>query len=166
MMKALNPDVKGHKRTEEQTFWTRLFERLEIVRSLQLIVCPESREHTNESLLSPFYKVLMRICEHFSNGISFFDSETIRRFQIDVVARAWHKREKASFNFDPKKISHGDFHGWQDRIQISVNLSCSDFVEGIRQERDKAHEGIAEIFARWQKERKSFDEVYQEEVRA
>ena len=73
MMKTLNPEVKGHKRTTEQKFWIRLFEHLEIVRSLQLVVCPESREHTFVSLLSPYHKPLMRICDHFSGGTSFFD---------------------------------------------------------------------------------------------
>src|SRR5882762_7984011 len=54
MMKALNPEVKGHERAAADPLWRELFEALDVVCKLQLVVCPDSNEHRNESLLSPF----------------------------------------------------------------------------------------------------------------
>src|SRR5216684_3144705 len=89
IMKSLNPDVKGYERAVAEPFWKELFEMLGVVRHLQLVACPDSREHEHESLASPFYAALKRTYEHFSGGVSFHDAETIKIRQTVKLARAW-----------------------------------------------------------------------------
>lgn len=166
MMKAVNPRTKGHERAAAETFWRDLFESLDVVCKLQLVVCPDSDEHRNESLLSPFYQPLKRIYEHFSHGASFYDSETIRRFQVTRLAEAWIRGEAPCIDFDANRIAHGRLHEWQDRLMISVNTSYDDFVETLREQREKVHEGLLTVFVRWQTEKKTFDETFFEETMA
>jgi hypothetical protein len=166
MMKTLKPDVKGHERAASEPFWRDLFEMLDVVCKLQLVVCPNSDEHRRESLLSPFYEPLRRLYEQFSHGVSFYDSETIRHFQVTVLARAWIRDETPTFEFDSTRVTRGGLHEWDDRLLITVKMKYDDFVDGIRAARDKAHQGMASVFARWQTERKSFRGWYEEEAMA
>jgi hypothetical protein len=82
IMKFLSPEVRGHERAAAEPFWKELFETLGVVCHLQLVACPDSREHQHESLTSPFYKALKHTYEHFSGGVTFRDAETIRIRQI------------------------------------------------------------------------------------
>jgi hypothetical protein len=97
IMKMLSPEVQGHARAVSEPFWKELFEILGVVCHLQLVACPDSREHQHESLTSPFYKSLKRTYEQFPGGVSFEDGETIRIRQVAQVARCWLKKEPISF---------------------------------------------------------------------
>jgi len=44
-MKVLSPEVKGHERAAEDPFGGRTTRDTDIVRRLQLGVCPDSSEH-------------------------------------------------------------------------------------------------------------------------
>ncbi|MGA8072478.1 MAG: hypothetical protein WB995_03325 [Candidatus Acidiferrales bacterium] len=165
-MKVLSPEVKGHERTASEPLWKQLFEILEIVRHLQLVACPDSREHQHESLTSPFYESLKHTHEHFSGGVSFHDAETIRLRQVGRLARCWLKKEPVAFEFDAERITSGKLHEWSGRIFVTVDGLLPGMIEGLRAERSRTHEGIQEVFALWQKEKKSFREVYETEKAA
>jgi hypothetical protein len=158
MMKALNPVVKGHERAAAEPFWLRLFETLDVLSKQQLIVCPDSHEHRNESLLSPFYPALKKLYELLSHGTSLKDADSIRHDQIACAAKAWIRGEKPEFDFDPEDIAHDRLHKWNDRLYITVNVNYGDFVEGMRAARDKVHEGLSEVFADWQAQKRQFHE--------
>src|SRR5438477_5794489 len=121
IMKVLNPEVRGHKRTASEPFWTELFETLEVVCGLQLVVCPDSHEHNHESLASSFYKSLKRTYEHFSTGISFRGAEDVRRLQMSQLVACWLQNEPPHFDFDAQQITHGDLHDWNDWMFITVD---------------------------------------------
>ncbi|MGC1637747.1 MAG: hypothetical protein WA744_20000, partial [Candidatus Acidiferrales bacterium] len=97
IMKVLSPSEKGHERAASEPFWTELFEILSVVCHLQLVACPDSREHQHESLASPFYKALKRTYEHFSGGTSFEDYESVKIHQVGRIARCWVKGEPVAF---------------------------------------------------------------------
>jgi hypothetical protein len=160
IMKFLNPEAKGHERAAAEPFWKELFETLGVVCHLQLVACPDSREHQHESLTSPFYKALKHTYEHFSGGVSFHDAETIRTRQIAELARAWLKTEPVNFDFDPESISSGRLHQWSGRIFVTVDGILPGTVDDLRAIRSETHKDLQEVFEHWQKERKSFKEVF------
>lgn len=160
IMKLLSPEVKGHERAAAEPFWKQLFEILGVVCHLQLVACPDSREHQHESLTSPFYKALKHTYEHFSGGVSFHDAETIRIRQIADLASAWLKNERPNFDFNPESISSDRLHGWSDRIFVTVDGVLPGTVNELRTRRGKIHQGLQEVFEQWQTERKSFKEVF------
>ena len=161
IMKILSPDVKGHERTASEPFWEDLFETLSVVCHLQLVVCPDSKEHEHESLTSSFYIALKRTYEHFSGGVSFYDADTVRRLQVAQLAQSWLKKEAVRFDFDPEKITHGKLHEWSGRIFITVDGVLPGMVEELRTVRSAVHQGMQEVFAQWQQEKKSFKEVFE-----
>ena len=163
IMKFLSPEVKGHERATAEPFWKELFETLGVVCHLQLVACPDSREHQHESLTSPFYKALKHTYEHFSGGVSFRDAETIRIRQIAAHARAWLKNEPASHDFRPESISSGRLHGWNGRIFVTVDGLLPGMVDELRTSRGKTHTILQQVFGQWQREKKSFKEVFEAE---
>jgi hypothetical protein len=163
IMKVLTPDAKGHERTASNPFWKELFETLGVVCHLQLAVCPDSKQHQYESLTSAFYKSLKRTYEHFSGGLSFYASDDIKRQQIARLTECWMKREPATFDFDVQEITHGKLHEWADRIYIAVDGVLDGFVDDVRTTRNEIHKSLQEVFEIWQREKKSFKEVFEAE---
>lgn len=147
IMKVLSPEVKGHQRAASEVFWKELFELLGVVCRLQLVTCPDSREHQHESLTSPFYESLKRTYEHFSGGVSFDDVETVRLRQVGRIAKCWLKKESVTFDFDPETISSGRLHEWSDRIYVTVDGILPRMIEELRATRSKTYEGLQEVFA-------------------
>jgi hypothetical protein len=166
IMKMLSPEVKGHERATAEPFWRELFETLSVVCHIQLVACPDSREHQHESLASAFYKSLKHTYEHFSGGVSFEDAETVKLRQVGRIAKCWLKREPVTFNFSAEKISSGRLHEWSGRIFITVDGLLPGQVDELRSVRGKTYEGIQEVFELWQKEKKPFKEVYEIEKTA
>lgn len=163
IMKVLTPDAKGHERTASNPFWKELFETLGVVCHLQLAVCPDSKQHQYESLTSAFYKSLKRTYEHFSGGLSFYASDDIKRQQIARLTECWLNKEPATFDFDAQEITHGKLHEWADRIYITVDGVLPGLADELRTMRGAVHKGLQEVFEMWQREKKSFKEVFQAE---
>jgi hypothetical protein len=165
LMKSLDTSTKGHGRTAADPFWLKLFDVLEFASKMQIIVCPDSDEHHQESLVSPFYQRLKRIYQHFSNGISFHDSRTIRRIQLVEIAERWLSGEKPEWTLDPRRVTCGDLHGWQSPISVSVSLQHGeDVLEEIRAVREQVHQEMQNAFQYWKSEKLSFDERFANEV--
>ncbi len=162
--KFLNPLTKAHQAGKVDHFWGVLFGKLDELVKLQLIVCPDSDFHKHESLLAPFYDGLKRIYEHLSGGVSFYDYETIQRFQILRQLRKWLKEEDIR-ELNVHTITEGNINAWQDRIYFSMQgYQSQDLIDEIRSNREKVADGIEKIFNRWQMEKnKDFSYWYSEE---
>jgi hypothetical protein len=163
IMMVLSPEVKGHERAVAEPFWSELYDVLDVVRHLQVAVCPDSTAHEHESLASPFFGSLKNTYEHFSGGLSFERDESIKMKQIGEAARCFIRKEELKFDLDPQRIVRGHLHGWQDRIRISVDGMLPGTLEGLRNTRSKVQLGIQEVFEEWQKGKRSFEEVFEQE---
>ena len=159
-VKILDPEIDGHERATSDLFWKQLFEILGVVCHIQLVACPDSREHQHESLTSSFYKSLKHTYEHFSGGVSFHDSETIKLRQVAQIAKCWLKKKTVTFDFNAEAISSGKLHEWSGRIFVTVDGLLPGTVAGLRTSRRKTHEGLQEVFAQWQRDKKPFREVF------
>jgi len=133
MMKALNPQTKPYQKRSLDEFWVKLFERLDSLCKLQLILCPDSGFHNKESLLSPYFEPLKRMYELLSHGVSFYSYETIKRFQICEHAKNWISGEREKeLNLDVHSVVHGKINVWQDRLIISMNVQYdTDWLDGL-----------------------------------
>jgi transcription elongation factor Elf1 len=127
MMKSLNPDTKAFKKKAVDKFWTELFSKLYRLANMQLIICPDSEFHTEESLVSPYFHELKRMYELLGHGLSFYDHETIRNFQICERATNWIKAEtNPATQITAKSIIHGNKDAWCDRLYISMIYENGD----------------------------------------
>ena len=85
MMKVINATMQSHSRAAADPFWLELFEALERVTKLQIVVCPASEAHRDESLMVPYFGALKRMYEQLSHGVTFFDADTIVQKQTAVA---------------------------------------------------------------------------------
>lgn len=166
MMKFLNPNTKAYQKGVDP-FWAKLFEKLDTLCKLQLIICLDSDFHRHESLLAPFYEPLRRMYELFSHGVSFYDHETIQRFQIIGQLRIW-LGEAEKLDLDVHSVVYGNINAWQKRYIISVNMkNPQKLVDEIRSNREKTTDYCKDVFKRWQSEKdKDFYYWYDEEMKA
>jgi hypothetical protein len=161
IMKMLNAEAPGHERAKSEPLWGELFELLGVLCKMQLVICPNSTEHDDESLISQFYEELKYTYEHFSAGISFDRATSIEEHQIVDALKCWLKNEKPKFDFDPRTITHQNLHGWHDRFFVTTTGTLPGHKQVLQKSRSSAHGGLRELFKRWQVEKKGFDEVFE-----
>lgn len=83
MAKAIDTRSKAHARVNP--FWQQVFEALERVCKLQLVVCPWSPVHRDESLVSKMFEPLKRMYEHLGNGVGFRRCTEVELRQINMA---------------------------------------------------------------------------------
>ncbi|MCI0561771.1 MAG: hypothetical protein MN733_25065 [Nitrososphaera sp.] len=164
MMKFRTPAAKGHERVKADPFWSELCGKVEHLCQVQLLSCPDSAEHRNESLISPFYRSLKDTYEQFSGGVTFRPAEYIRRKQVHEVLTAWLNKQEPRHDFDAEKVTSGRIHAWQGRIQITVSTNWDEFIDELRQARDRTHKELAAVYADWQKNKPTFDQAFELET--
>jgi len=165
MMKFLNPETKAYQKGQVLPFWGELFERLDSLCKLQLLICPDSEFQREESLLAPYFIKLKRMYELLSHGISFFDYSTIKRFQVHRDFEVWVSKGKKSHpEINVNMITHGNLNAWQDKLIISVNISSSqDIIDSIRSAREKSTEQLSSAFKIWQTQKEETFKIWYEE---
>ena len=164
MMLLLHPKTESRRKKRVSPFWGELFGRIDSLCKLQLIICPDSDFHRTESSLAPFYDSLQRMYELLSHGVSFYDHETIRRFQISHQLEAWLGEQEIP-PLNVHQIVHGSINIWQERFIISFNMPRNpDTANAIRQSREQVLEGMKEVFVQWREDKSmTFDDWYEEE---
>lgn len=154
MMKALNPHTKAYEKGDNDDFWVTLFKKLDRLVKLQLIVCPDSDIHQNESIVTPFFKPLKRMYELLSHGISFNEIDDIKINQICENAEKWINNDTVDDNFDVSEIVYENINAWQQRLIISVDFEQNqESIDYIRRGRENVHEQLSKCFEIWQKEK-------------
>jgi hypothetical protein len=161
MLKAKDKGTKGHERTMQEPFWGALWDLLANLRRLQLICCPDSEEHENESLLSPFFESLKSTYERLSGGVTFRGFEHVRLAQGFQLVHAWVKGKEPKYNFDADTISYGGIHKWNDRVYVTTGSMKTNLVDSIRRAREASHDELEKIFKRWKQEKKTYEQVYE-----
>jgi hypothetical protein len=137
-MKAIDVTAKAHDKAAADPFWMALFKQLERVCKLQLAICPDSHQHRDESLLSPFFDALKRMYEQLSHGVSFDSADQIEQRQTNVALLAWLAGEEPVYDLNPERVTSGGLNDWQDRLIVAVSGGYpADMAETIRSSRDR-----------------------------
>lgn len=162
--KYLDPKSKSHDKINHNPFWGELFEQIDSLCKMQLIVCPDSVFHKFESIATSYPEQLKRIYELFSGGITFHNYEDIKINQLYDQFLIWfHGTNRHPTNIN--SIVHGNINAWQDWFIISMNSSVSqELVDELRHNRDIVCSNYEEVFKRWiTEEDKSFEDWFNEE---
>ena len=107
--------------------------------------------------------------ELLSNDVSFFDYDTIQRFQIYDHAMNWiNGKGEEEPHLDIYRIVHGKINGWQDKFLISVEIeSPLDIANCLRIMRKHKNTNLNAVFERWRSEKnKTFNDWFEEESMA
>ncbi|MFA6428195.1 MAG: SEC-C metal-binding domain-containing protein [Candidatus Buchananbacteria bacterium] len=171
MTKALDKTARSHEKVIAQPFWLEAYKKLDRLLMLNLVVCPDSTFHTDESLLSgdPPYKSLKKVYERLSSGCTFYDHHTILRFQVQEHFENYlNDVPDKPLELKVDNIVHGRLHEWLGRMRVSVNMRPYDGqLEAVHKERNSQYEAMKSVFQRWQQERgRNFMEWVNEEAYA
>jgi len=166
LMKLENPVTKGHATVAADPFWRELHDLLFQLRHLQMICCPDSGSHEEESRTSPFNAELKKTYEALSGGITFEAFDSIKSKQIGELALAWAEHREPAFDFDPRSILSSDPNEWNERFYIVFGDNPFVSAARLRQVRTELHTNMARLFRDvWGKEKHSFEYWYELERR-
>ena len=146
MVNAIDPQSKAHLRVPP--FWLQAFEALERVSKLQLVVCPWSPIHRDESLLSGRFERLQQMYEHLANGVRFDDPGDVELHQLSPALGAWlDGKESPVPDENPERITSGGLHRWHGRVRVSVSMDHpAAQVRTLRQRQTRRHNSLSRWF--------------------
>lgn len=166
-VKVLDPKHQKHDKAKAEPFWLEAYKRLEVLVKAQLIVCPDSFYHRDESAPTGYFQSMQRIYEHFSNGATFYDHPLVTNDQIKKHFRLYLKDSSAAFPpVDPEEISIGELYEWQNKMKIAINMEPKDEETNRKQtNKQNTYDQFKAVFGRWQTEKnRKFDDWYREET--
>ena len=125
-----------------------VFEALERVSKLQLVVCPWSPIHRDESLLSGRFERLQQMYEHLASGVRFDHPSDVEQRQLGPALGAWlDGEEPPQHDLNPERITNGGLHRWHGRVRVSVSMNHPPKeVRALRQRRTRLHESLSRWF--------------------
>lgn len=163
MVKALDPEAGKNV----DPFYLEAFKKLDTLSKFQLVVCPDSEFHEDESIFSQYPKEHKRVYELLSHGVSYWDRWTILRFQISEHLDNWLKNsQKKDTSFSVHKFTYGKINAWQDRLLITVDSKRAEMAkEDLRNTKSSTFEIFKKALARWESEKgKNYEYWYREEL--
>ena len=121
LVKLKNPTTPAQAKLAADPFWQEMYELIFQLRHLQMICCPDSWSHQEESRISNMNAYLKEMYERLSGGNSFHQFNDIKSKQIGELALAWSEGREPQFDFDPRSVLHKD----PERLEREVlhNLS-------------------------------------------
>lgn len=161
MVKSLDPTDPAHARIHPR--WIDLFSKLDRLSKLQLIVCPDSEAHVDESSLHSSSKPLRRLYEHLSHGVTFTPFSEIQARQVHAFFEAWLDEAAPPPAGPAAAVTSGDPHAWTDVIRISVDLGVDHSTE-VAQRRSKVADALGPLYERWRVEQPSYADALRKEV--
>jgi hypothetical protein len=165
MMKELDPDTPDSAKGVKGGFYLTLFERLDRLAKLQLIVCPNSPLQDHESAVDPRYEKLRTVFRHLSNGVGLRPPETIFHAQLLRAFRGWREGKVANTAVDTDFVFTGNRNAWQDHLRIDLNYQVPGLVDSLRRTSATLTQHLREVCQYWQAAPTlDFNEVYAREL--
>jgi len=157
LMKLKNPATQGHATVAADPFWRELHDILFRLRQLQMICCPDSGSHVEESRTSPFNAELKKTYEGLSGGITFQAFDSIKSQQIGELASAWSECREVEYDFDPRRVLSNNPNEWNERFYITCGDNPFIVPAQLKLSRGELHAEVARLFRDvWAKEKRSF----------
>lgn len=168
-VKTLDPTHPKHKKVSENPFWLEAYKKLDVLSKAQLIVCPDSFFHQEESAPTGYFESMQRVYEHLSGGATFYDEPRILQSQMRKHFRNYVRNKPNDFpDVDPSEIVIGELNEWHDwmRISVSSQPKKEDVEEKMKAKEKSYTENFLPIFERWKTEKgRKFEDRCREETK-
>ncbi len=148
VMKELDPAAPASVKGVKDGFYRTVFEKLDRLNKLHLIVCPHSPVQDHESVVDTRYEKCRTVFRQLSHGVSFKPPETIFHAQIVHAFRAWHHRvpvDPVLRNF----VLNGNPDAWLDRFQINLNYTVPGLAQELRARSEVQTTRLREVCQHW-----------------
>ncbi len=167
--KELDPDQQEETRHRDD-FWLDVFDRIDRLVKLQLIVCPKSRIHERESSMDDRYQpVWRRLYGHLASGVSLRSSDQVLMRQMVEAFDARSTDRDPDWNrISRDDVIRGRLDRWNDRLRITAHMDhWSGRIRRRRDFRDRAHAILQRLWDQeWASEPEMpFEDRFQEQRR-
>ncbi|HAN09533.1 MAG TPA: hypothetical protein DCP90_02855 [Clostridiales bacterium] len=162
MMKNVTPNNTNSDPNGE--FYKTAFDKLSYLTKLQVIICPDSYMHYQESVVSSNYEYLKNMYKTLSNGIRFEHMDTIARFHLVSGFKKWLNMEDVII-LSRDNVCNG-YNDWQDRLRIDINMNMEiRDREYLAKSKNSLDSVLTGLFKYWQSINLfNFDEIYKKEM--
>jgi len=167
IVKTLDSKHPKNKVVSDDPFWLQMYEKLDMLSKAQLIVCPDSFYHIDESAPTGYFESMQRIYEHLSGGVTFYRESEITKIQVlEHFKNYLENKSDVPPKLDPELIVFGDLNEWHSRVRVSVSgKKTEERIKETRKEKEESYKRFTEVFKRWQIEKgKLFEDFYKEEM--
>lgn len=164
MMKSINPASRSYS-NEKLKPYREIYEKLDHLSKLQLIICPQSINHRDESLLmTGSFEWMKSVYEQLSHATSFKAPVQIKQLQIYNNLRLWLGQEVSEIT--PSDVIMGDVNRWNERYRLTVNRDFDQSeIDEITSERDKVAALLVDNFRlRQAQPNTTLDDFYRREL--
>ncbi len=173
MMKEIDSCRAGKLSQPHGNFFLELFKQLDRLGKLQLIVCPRSSIHFNESIVDrDDYRKIRAVYDLLSRGSKFNHHQNIYRQQILDGLQAWLQgKDTFEINLNPARavIVGSAVTDWDDVFRVSAEWPANEeeMANELRSSRERLRDGLKPVIARWQQDPdKKFADWYAGEIAA
>jgi hypothetical protein len=161
MMMTLDPTVSKNV----DGFYRTLFEKLDRLSKLQLIVCPESPIHDYESAVDPRYEKLRAVFRLFSHGIGFHPTVTILHAQIARAFRCRLNGEPCQADVERDFALTKNPDVWEERYRIEVNYTLAGLADSLKTRSELVTQHLHKVCERWKNEQNfDFKQTFADEL--
>ena len=166
--KELDP-VWREKTQRRDDFWLEAFDQIDRLVKLQLIVCPDSPVHEEESSYDDRYEsVLRRLYKHLASGVSLRFPHQVHMAQLWEAFEAWFTDGDPDWSrITRDDVIDGRLDHWSERLLLTVNMGhLPGEIESRRDSRTRGHEVLQQLWEQWASEpHMSFEARFQVERR-
>ena len=149
--KELDPVWRTKTRRPDQ-FWLELFDQIDRLVKLQILVCPKSPVHEEESAYDDrFEVVLRRLYNHLAAGVSLDFPRRINTLQIwEAISAQEEGRDPDWSRITAEDVVDGNLDKWSDRILLTVNMGhWFGELDERRVSRAEGHKALVDVWNRW-----------------
>ena len=166
--KEIDPVWRGKTRRGDAV-WLDVFDQIDRLVKLQLIVCPNSPIHEVESSYDDRYESpLRRLYEYLASGVSLRSPHEVRMAQVFEAFEAWSEdRDPDWSHITRDAVIRGDLDAWSNHLRVTANLGhLLGEIENRRASRDRTHKALQQLWEGWASEKEvSFEDRFQTERR-
>lgn len=171
LMFVANPKSKKHKKAMEDKYWMQVFEKLLKLIKYNLIICPYSDIHIEESITAAEFNDLQFFQKILANKVAFKHHNLVQDAQVAKHFENYLKGEQdATIFLNEQDCFDMDPNCWYFRAKATDDFRL-DFplteegVSSVRKVRDDSHTNLTDhVYDRWREDKKSFDDLVWEEA--
>jgi len=133
--------------------------RIKDMASRQLVVCPHSSVHRDETHLwrHDQQENLYKFIKQTARGYKFKDAYEIKQAQMHRSFDAFRSNADILSSIEDRDAFRDDIHRWDDYIWLDMPPILGD-IEAMRQSKAAAAEGLVDLFQDWAKLTTTFEE--------
>ena len=153
MVRAIHPDMKATGNSYADNFWVNMYQKIDRLIKMQVIICPQSSFHLQESVVSNFFEHLEKMYHLLSRGAKFANQDNIRKIQIENSVRNWIRGLTRKDRIDPpESVIDREVNVWLPReIKYNPSQYSKSFERKLRESRESIHQQWLKEFLIWKK---------------